>query len=686
MKRLQIQEGTRALALFCLCATALWLPVLRGGQALFYDVLFRLFYANAVFLRESFLNGAFPLWNPHLYSGLPFAANLQSAVYYPFSYLFLFQSFPLAAVLNTWLHTVLAATFAYALARNLDLSWEPSCLAGLVFGCNGYFVYHYAFTAHYQAYVWLPLVLLFLRIGITTRKAAPLAAAALFLALQAFAGHPQFVLYSVVAMGIFAFSLRDGKKAVPARRAAAALALVCALGACIGAIQLLPALRFAAQSSRGAGLGYEWATSYSLSLRDSAIMLFGPLWNRYFTPNSGDPHIAGFYFGLPVLLLGILAFWHPRRKVKGPRPWVWLAVAAAGFLLALGSHSPLYRLLYTVVIPLRWFRFPAQAIYLVCLAAALLAAFGLERSRWSRRGKLLVLLACFADLWLFAQKGIQTIDASFYSARPPAVRFLQEHSGHHRVLVTPRTRSQEQRSGSTRLEAWLRFHDSLYPNLVMAHGLYEAAGREELRYSRYDGILERLYRDPGSPWMNILNIRYLLSYWDMPAGLFPKVHSSRIHIYENPRALPRAYFCPDALNLPAGTTEDYVARHPDHDFRSVVLLEGDNSGHPAPKGLKSDVPVKITDYGPNHAVLRVESPAEGWVVLADAYAPGWKATVNGRPAEILRANAVQRAIRVAKGLSTVRLRYSPGTHTWGGLLSIAGLLFALFLRRRGARK
>ena len=63
--------------------------------------------------------------------------------------------------------------------------------------------------------------------------------------------------------------------------------------------------------------------------------------------------------------------------------------------------------------------------------------------------------------------------------------------------------------------------------------------------------------------------------------------------------------------------------------------------------------------------------------------PGWRATVDGEAAEILRANGLYRAVVISEGLHQVVFEYVPGSVRLGGVLSLAslGVLAGVWLAR-----
>lgn len=89
------------------------------------------------------------------------------------------------------------------------------------------------------------------------------------------------------------------------------------------------------------------------------------------------------------------------------------------------------------------------------------------------------------------------------------------------------------------------------------------------------------------------------------------------------------------------------------------------------------------------AAFRVDAGIEGsdggWLVFHAAWTPGWKATVNGVDAEVLRVDHGLRAVAVPPGDSIVRTKYEPWSLRIGASLTLIGLMVTLWRARRTRR-
>ena len=77
--------------------------------------------------------------------------------------------------------------------------------------------------------------------------------------------------------------------------------------------------------------------------------------------------------------------------------------------------------------------------------------------------------------------------------------------------------------------------------------------------------------------------------------------------------------------------------------------------------------------------VKVHADVPALLVLSDLFYPGWRATVNGRPADILKVDGGLRGILVSGGDSAVSMHYKPWSFRIGLALSVASFLCAGFL-------
>src|SRR5262249_41532532 len=126
------------------------------------------------------------------------------------------------------------------------------------------------------------------------------------------------------------------------------------------------------------------------------------------------------------------------------------------------------------------------------------------------------------------------------------------------------------------------------------------------------------------------------------------------------------------------------------DLRKVAFVDAAlPSGFTGVEGNDGAGRVDFLLNDPEHLVLQVDAPANGFLLLADQNAPGWQVTVNGEPRSIVQANYVSRLIEVPAGRSRVEFRYRPWTVGAGALMSGLTLLgmavIMLAIRRRSPR-
>ena len=222
-----------------------------------------------------------------------------------------------------------------------------------------------------------------------------------------------------------------------------------------------------------------------------------------------------------------------------------------------------------------------------------------------------------------------------------------------------------------------------WPNISLIHGFDHTLGYNPLRLADvsdgmgasetvaadYERIFTPLYPSYRSTMADLLGLRYVAT--DQPVEkidkslkpgdltLVAKTHDG--YIYENPRALPRVLFAFDWL--PANFERLEKDGHwPYFDPRRTVLLRGKQqligALQPRPVSLpQADTEMQI--YRNTEVQVEVNTPRPGFLVLNDVWHPWWFGSVDGKPADIYRANVLFRAIEVPAGKHVVRFEFRP---------------------------
>jgi uncharacterized membrane protein YfhO len=92
--------------------------------------------------------------------------------------------------------------------------------------------------------------------------------------------------------------------------------------------------------------------------------------------------------------------------------------------------------------------------------------------------------------------------------------------------------------------------------------------------------------------------------------------------------------------------------------------------------------VRVVSYQPTEVRLETESAMPAFLVAAESYYPGWRASIDGRPTRLYAADAGFRGIRIPAGRHAVEMRFIPGTLYWAAGMSFLALLAAAW-RKRG---
>ena len=324
--------------------------------------------------------GHIALWNPHVFSGNPFMGGFIPALFYPPNWIYLVL--PLAKAMD-WeiaLHVFLLGLFMALWAGRYGLHPLAILLgsSAVMFGRACFFLLIYCGQLYVlDALAWVPLILLTVD-SLLDEPAVKWVLIGIFaLAMQILAGYPQVVFNTLVACGLYG-AIRLARAPRPLKTMLA----LCVIGAgvlLITAVQLWTGLQTAAEGMRAKGVSFAFASNGPLSPQDFLGLLL---------PDVFYGSVA--FFGVTGLTMAVLGM-----GVKSPHRGAWIASATFLVLIALGSYTPLFRLLYDFVPGFDLFRHPVSFEFEALMFIALLSAFGMDSVLRSGQGTKVVAAALF---------------------------------------------------------------------------------------------------------------------------------------------------------------------------------------------------------------------------------------------------------------------------------------------------
>ncbi len=415
------------------------------------------------------------------------------------------------------------------------------------------------------------------------------------------------------------------------------------------------------------------------------------------------PSDATFIIGLLIAIqTGYLAHRVISRTAPQPRWFHWVDTAIFGALaaIAIALAQKADRLGVSVLPIATGIVFAAGAIALLGVARRLAPARPLFAS------VLLLGFTTFDLAWNNAPNESTGLPPSRYDALRPQT---------HNATVALIKAKLAETSGPDRRDRveliGIAYH---WPNLALAQGFDHLFGHNPLRLRAFalatgvgDTVAEPaqrpfapLFPSYRSTMADLCGVRFIAT--GVPVEqIDPSLHAGDLkfiartedaYVYENPRALPRVMVVPNFRIADFG--ELIRNGWPDVDPRRSVLLEQPPPGprraaapaSPLPGGvppaLSSEkdagappaLPVQGRDraegvahilrYANTEVDIEVEAPNGGFLVLNDAWHPWWRAEVDGRPTDILKANVLFRAVPIGQGTHRVHFAFEPLRGAW----------------------
>lgn len=652
------------------------------------------------FAAERLRAGELPLWSPYNYAGEPIVAACQSAVWFPLQWLYyLFPSLHTYAWMAA-IRLLLTGAFGFLFLRRLGLSALAGAFGATAFMLSGFQV-AWLEHPHSNVAMLLPAMLWAVERAIATRRGRDHALFGLFVGLQLVAGHVQTSMHVSLFVALWilfrAFVPIAGVKL--SGRGFGGLAIAGVLGAMLAAPQLWPVAEYVSLSQAKQELARSDLIA-PFAASDAASLLVAPFrfgaphthdWTGPTGPNLNFNELCGGWVGRLALLLALsaLGWFGWRRDRRGLA--VFFGLCTLGAAAVAWQIDPLYAA--ARAIPGFAQTKLLRALLFVAFGLATLAAIGLDGilARLPRRRALVAGLALAIlsfELLSFARGYNPQVDPALCLPATKTTDFLRAQDPSYRVLAVD--------------------NSVLKPNANTFYRVPMLSGYDSVEYREVTELSLRATRTPPDyafvsrinafdnvqalPMLSLLGVRWILFKDALP---LPLAQKAEVDVYENKNAMPKA-FAATALEVIADRTArvDRIARG---DFDPhLAILEQDSAEAVAWRTAHATAvappKVELDHYAPREIGIRVTAERPELIVVNDAFAPGWHASVRGkdgtRSVAIERVDHALRGIWIQPGDESITLRYDPMS-TYGGLvlagLALAGLLwlccFARFVRR-----
>ena len=720
-----LRLGRREWLWLCLTAATLVVVSYLTQPDLFATidwVRIHVFYKD--YLATALHHGRLPLWNPHIALGRPFLADHDAALFYPPHLLYLILPVPVACVLLVVAHVALAIYGSLKLAGALALKRPVGWAMGVVFVCSAPIVgsFHSGVIHYGEVLCYLPITFyLALRLS-AERSRAAVGRLGLAFGLQLLA-HPHGAWLVILGASVFLLGRRLERPLLPSLAAAAlelgTIAAALVAGFLLAAVSILPLAELAQQSNR-----QEASIAFSSSF---AMPWFA--WATFLVPTNARFTFlacAQLYAGTVPLLAGLAGLLLVRQRET--RALVLVMILAA--LIAAGTATPAFAILYHVLPGLTWLRIPARASVLVAFGTVVGAGiFFSSHLRGWRPASIIALLATFslaAVVLFFLKSGL--VGSPVWGrvlvvalAALLLLAWLRWGAGGLRLPVIAGLlvwltaadlavaiwglKQQNREDPEWRSEAvvarWLQGQAPeaggapprvsmpkpyVRENAGMLYGWSSFTGYASLQLGRVWTYLHAVLHLPVPLAQNVYPDRAIFKQGPFPydsmslrLGFDPKLFVP----VARPHPDPRVYLASAAK--PVDNYPQAIALMANgHDFHRVPLVE---PGWALALPREPPVPdrpgtARIAHFAPESITIEAESERPALLVIAEALYPGWRAQVNGVQAPCMPVNAWMRGVPVPAGHSQVLLTFHSRFLALGACISLFALAGVVCLLRR----
>lgn len=194
--------------------------------------------------------------------------------------------------------------------------------------------------------------------------------------------------------------------------------------------------------------------------------------------------------------------------------------------------------------------------------------------------------------------------------------------------------------------------------------LRSVGGYHAAKLRRYQDLIDEHLSQMSMPVLNMLNTKYFITKGD----------DGNAEPVLNPNAMGAAWFV-QSVQV-ADNAKQEIDALSTIDLRNIAVTDNSFSEFAAGShAAGSDAEVRLLSYTPKSLDYEYEAGADGTIVFSEIYYPyGWKATIDGQPADHFRVNYVLRAMNVPAGRHRINFVFEPDCVAKGNILSMICIL------------
>ena len=201
------------------------------------------------------------------------------------------------------------------------------------------------------------------------------------------------------------------------------------------------------------------------------------------------------------------------------------------------------------------------------------------------------------------------------------------------------------------------FNDARTSYYLKSIGGYSAA-----KLRRYQDLIDQHLSKMHMPVINMLNTKYII---------VPDQQTGAPVVQYNPDAMGNAWFVEKIVEAKTPNEECDKLMTLDLHREAVVGSDYINNVKDLNPGADSLAHISLTKYTPEYIEYDAECSKPGTVIFSEIfYSHGWKAIVDGKPADLYRANYMLRAMNLEPGKHHIRLEFRPESVDKGNVISM----------------